>query len=421
MKTAYEIASERFKTDTSSSSNDTNDTSDTSNTNDSTTDIVKNDEEDNGIMDLHWYGHFYSYTGFSRMNRALVFELSQKNIKIKIDVEPSKIDINDATLRELKYLEKQKISPDAPKVFSATVPLRFLHNGPKILYTMIETESLHPSYVGKLNLFKEIWVPSRFSKNLFEKSGVHPPVKYVPLGVAKHYKKQDLEFNFGPLKNFRFLSLFRWSYRKGYDLLLKSYLTEFSSSDDVSLIIVSNPHEGKTKDDMLREFKEIRNTIRKSENELPHVVLYTDKISEKYMPNVYSSADAFVLFSRGEGFSLPLYEASACGLPVISTFCTAHKDILKEDNSYLLKPKRYVRASLMGEGSKMAKMCGFYDGQLFPDFDMESIEEAQELLRDVYEDYDTATKKGEILTKEVKAYTWENSANKIKELLKKWE
>jgi len=39
-----------------------------------------------------------------------------------------------------------------------------------------------------------------------------------------------------------FLSVFKWEYRKGWDVLLKSYLKEFSKDDWVALYLLTNPY-----------------------------------------------------------------------------------------------------------------------------------------------------------------------------------
>jgi hypothetical protein len=81
----------------------------------------------NDPMEIHWYGHFTSYSGFSRMNRALVFGLANRNVKIKIDMQRCSMDINQATLGELQRLETNEISPFAPKIYGATIPLQMNH------------------------------------------------------------------------------------------------------------------------------------------------------------------------------------------------------------------------------------------------------------------------------------------------------
>lgn len=368
-------------------------------------------------MEIHWYGHFTSYSGFSRQNRAYAFGLSNKNTKVKVDIQEGTVDINNATHEQLKTMAKTEISPSAPKVYGATVPLRLAHGGPKILYTMMETsQSLHKGYVDKINLYDEIWVPTQQGKELFKANGVRPNIRVMPLGVDTvryNPNARPMRFDCG-LKRFVFLSVFKWGYRKGYDVLLKAFMEEFSASDDVSLLIVSRTDVNHKPEIIMEDFKNIRNGILKKDGELPHIALYDKPIKEKDMPGVYSAADAFILMSRGEGFCLPIYEAGACNLPIISTNCSGQAELLNHENSYLVEPEGYSEARINGNMSRLAKHCGFYEDQLFPNFGRESIEQAKEHMRTVYDDYDGAKDRVNKLGKIIREnYTWDTAVDRV--------
>ena len=366
---------------------------------------------------LYWYGHFTSYSGFSRMNRAMLFELANRAVNIKPDIEKGSVEIGESTVAELKRMGKIQLRPDAPKVFGATVPINMCHAGRKILYTMMETsETLHKDYVGKLNLFDEIWVPTHYGKNLCLKNGVRPPIYVMPLGVdTDRYKKSDAKYNFGIERNgFTFLSVFKWGYRKGFDLLLRAYLEEFNSDDDVTLLLVSRNEVDPDKDRIVKDFQYIRSGVDKEEENLPHVALYDKVIPERDMPKVYNSCQSFILLSRGEGFSLGVVEAASCGLPVIATNCTAHTDFLTEENSYLVEPQGFINVSTNGNLKRLAGHCGFYDGQMFPNFGPESIEQTKKHMRYVFENREEAEFKGALLTDLIrKEYTWGRAADKV--------
>jgi len=368
-------------------------------------------------MEIHWYGHFTSYSGFSRQNRAYAFGLSNKNTKVKVDIQECAVDINKATHEQLKLMAKTEISPSAPKVYGATVPLRLAHGGPKILYTMMETsQTLHKGYVDRINLYDEIWVPTQQGKELFKTNGVRPNIKVMPLGVdTTRYQPnaRPMRFDCG-LKRFVFLSVFKWGYRKGYDILLKAFMEEFSSSDDVSLLIVSRTDVNHKPEIIMEDFKNIRNGILKSDADVPHIALYDKPIKEKDMPGVYAAADSFVLISRGEGFGLGYYEAGAAGIPVIGSNCSGQADLLDYENSYLVEPEGYSHARINGNMSKLAKHCGFYEDQLFPNFGREAIEQTKSHMRSVYEDYESAKVKSTILGKIIREnYTWDMAVDRV--------
>ena len=69
------------------------------------------------------------------------------------------------------------------------------------------------------------------------------PLKYEPLDIATIGKcvlggrKPNLSS-----KEFVFLSVFKWEYRKGWDVLLKAYLKEFSEADRVALYLLTNTY-----------------------------------------------------------------------------------------------------------------------------------------------------------------------------------
>lgn len=372
-------------------------------------------------MEIHWYGHFTSYSGFSRMNRAMVFGLANRNVNIKLDMQRCAVDINQTTLRELQRMESTEVSSSAPKIFGATIPLSMSHGGKKILYTMMENEdTLHKEYVERLNLFDEVWVPTHHGERIFKKNGVTRPVMVMPLGVeTSRYHSKVEPMNMGDLGTFRFISVFKWGYRKGYDILLKAYMEEFSSQDDVSLILVSRSDVDNNPNRIAEDFNAIRMGIDKKNEDLPHVSLYSKHITEKDMPSVYKAGDAFILISRGEGFGLPYYEAASCGLPVIGSNCSGQKDLLTEDNSFLVDPDDYVTAKINGPLSKLAKHCRFYENQVFPDFGPTAIMKTREHMRYVFENYDKALRKAAILQKHVRANcSWENAVGKVYDRLR---
>jgi len=372
------------------------------------------------LMEVHWGGNFLDYGGFARLNRSMVFGLSDRNVVVKTEVQSYINDINEATRTRIQEMSKVKINPRAPKVVGVTMPMDISHTGYKIIYTMIETSNkIHKDYAEKLNLFNEIWVPSHYAKDMFIKSGVRSRIEIIPLGVdPTRYRPQESIMDFGQdLKAFKFLSVFKWSYRKGYDILLRAYLEEFSSQDDVSLLLMSRDLSN-LKDSgvekMIEDFQVVVRGVGKAEEDLPHVALYPEKVPERDMPKIYNACNCFVLISRGEGFCLPYCEAAACGLPVIGSNCTGQTEFLTHDNSYLIDPEDYQESNLTGSFTGMAKMSRFYEGQEFPVFGAEAIKETRKAMREVFEGSETVNQKAKKLRENVvKNFRWEQTLDKV--------
>ena len=371
-------------------------------------------------LEVTWSGNMLDYGGFARLNRSFVFGLSNRNVKVRTEIQEYYNNVNDSTRKVLEELSNTPVNPKSPKVFGASMPMDMSHTGKKIIFTMIETsQGIHKDYREKLNLFDEIWVPTEIGKKLLKDSGVRAPIYVIPLGVdIDRYNVDAKPLTLKTkLNKFKFISVFKWSYRKGPDLLLKAYLEEFSSKDDVSLLLVTrtlNVPEDVGLKTIMQEFENIRQTVKK--DDLPHVALYPELVSERKMPSLYKACNAFVLMSRGEGFGLPNLEASSCGLPVITTNCTAQMEYLDKDNSFLVDPQEYAVSSLSSSGgfSKMAKMAHFYEGQYFPVFGEESIFQARRHMRYVFENEQEAKEKNNNLIEKIKKdYVWDLAIDKV--------
>ena len=208
-------------------------------------------------------------------------------------------------------------------------------------------------------------------------------------------------------RGFRFLSVSWWGPRKGFDILIKAFVGEFYDSDDVCLVISSRDHGNKTASDIASEIKRIVSATGK-EDRAP-IILHSKVTTDAELASLYNACDVFVLASKGEGFSLPIVEAASCGLPVITTNCTAQATYLDNENSYLLEPEGYEKADPKdGRPSSVGRWCKFYENQPFPVFGAKSIGKLGELMRSTYEDRETADRKALALQEKVRTtMTWD--------------
>jgi glycosyltransferase involved in cell wall biosynthesis len=63
----------------------------------------------------------------------------------------------------------------------------------------------------------------------------------------------------------------------------------------------------------------------------------TTGIPMETMARMYNALDVFLLPTRGEGFGIPIVESMSCGVPVITTNCTAQKEICKDSGAWMIK------------------------------------------------------------------------------------
>jgi len=380
------------------------------------TEMPKLPEPDCSEFDVccHWTGPMFDYGGYARMNRTYIIGLKSMGALIKTDPVESVTNVNEKTEEFLRYLSRTKLPGKYPKVFGMTIPDIVSHGGRKILYTMMETSNhVHQEYAERLNLADEIWTPCTWNRDVFKASRVYPEIRVMPLGVDTNIYKpgaEPLQFSNG-LKEFRFLSVFGWSYRKGFDVLLQAYLQEFGPDDDVSLVLSSRfvgTLEKSSHDRILGDFNTVKRLVNKTEAQMPHVVLHSAYTPEHRMPKLYASANCFVLISRGEGFGLPYCESGACGIPIIASDHGGQKDFLDEDVAYMVPHFGYYTSRRTDPPFKnMAWISHFYEDQEFPQFTPESVEILQAKMRHVYENYSEAQEKAKLLRQRiVENYDW---------------
>src|SRR4051794_38527408 len=224
----------------------------------------------------------------------------------------------------VQRVERSGMSTDAPLPHVADVEVR--HQWPP---------DLGPAPAGRLALIQpwefgaiprewvgpieenvdEVWVPSEFVKRMYVESGVAAErVHVVPNGV-------DLE-RFTPegptldldAPGLHLLFVGGLIARKGPDVLLDAYHAAFAGRDDVTLIVKdfgARGLYGSTDREGLRAYA--------GAGTLPRVVLLEEELSGEQMAALYRSCDVLVHPYRGEGFAMPVLEAMASGLPVVTT------------------------------------------------------------------------------------------------------
>ena len=344
------------------------------------------DFADNSFMDNKIYvklkGHIYESGGYAKVNRNLIKGLTDLGVKVAVD--PLGKDLGDyPKFNGLKFIAIDSLIPS-------------IGNGSfgkyRILYTTVESYTLNKGFVECCNSYNEIWTTSDFCAEIMKKEGVTRPIFVFPNTISSIYN-DGVEFHeFNPeLNSFVFLSVFNWSWRKGYDLLLKSYLSEFTEKDDISLLIISRVN-GKESDIPKKTIDEYIKRM----GATAHIRRIGKEIEEEDMPSIYKSCSAYVSFSRGEGFGIPFAESSLCGLPVIATNCSGHSMFLNSENSTLIEVDKPRKITGNDQG------VDYWLGLEMPALDTPSVlEAARGALRGVYTHYTSAIEKNELLREQI--------------------
>ncbi len=363
-------------------------------------------------------GIFYDAGGYAKVNRNLAMKLHEAGFKVKIDAKRSTNQLNEAELADVVKLSHTQISRKHILIDSIIPSFSEASTGAyKVLYTTIESYTVPKQFIECCQFYNEIWLTSDWSADILRKHLPDKPIYSVPTGADPDlYKPHGPRFDFRPnVKDFIFLSVFGWNYRKGYDVLCKAYFDEFSAEDNVSLIIMSRYqsghsrfHKNKIRDDIDEIMKKFPN------KDLPHLLRCNRVIPEQEMPNLYRAADCFILTTRGEGGNLCAPEAALCGLPIIMTNCSGQQGYLRADNSYMIEIDHLqeIRPGQMH--------LHYWDGQQFPALTSTEVHmQVRQAMRSTWENYSEAQLRNNNMRKMImNSFTWNHTANAAAKRLK---
>jgi glycosyltransferase involved in cell wall biosynthesis len=274
--------------------------------------------------------------------------------------------------------------------------LRFPATSYMIGRTMFETDRIPENWVSKCNEMDEIWVPSQFNVETFSRCGVKKEKLFVmPECIdTEVYDPQHIVAARLPYPSeFAFLSIFEWTNRKGWDVLLDAYFGEFTNSDRVCLYLRTNimnlPGESSRHyiQSMINEFIEKKHSDRR---DLPHVELMLEELPFGDLLRLYKAVDAFVLPSRGEGWGRPYMEAMAMELPVIATNWSGNTEFTTHENSYLIESETTEEI--------IDNQIKFYDGHRWA---KPSITQLRTVMREIFSNPEEAKAKGKLARREI--------------------
>lgn len=365
-------------------------------------------------------------SGYAEVSKRVVYQLSQQDIPIswhQFTVDDSKYDENDPIYQVSKKTISQNIEFDTA-IFCCTPDLWFKYierfkikfiNKRMIGYTTWETNKLTDLFVKYCNLMGEIWVPSIFNKEVFERCGVDVPIKVVPypfikqplpdvnidslrslLTISKWYGNKSDLFKYGPDWKV-FYTIGEWNDRKNLESTVRTFCETFTVKDRVKLIIKTF-HLDYTE-------KNKKWCVDKLENILvdfkdpPEILLITDNITDNNLRIIHSVGDCYYSMTRGEGFYLSAFDAFNYNKDVIISSFGGQCDYLGK--SY----KGYIGYELVNVDFKEREII--YDNR--QKWANPSVEDASVKLQTVYSNNQKRSSDFVLLGDELKDICYKNS------------
>jgi len=255
--------------------------------------------------------------------KAIINSLLEKSAKLQLE------DVRDMTLIHFsiatEYMSKQQ-SP-------------FKRN---IGFTMLETDRTAPGWAFKCNQMDAIFVPSTFCLSSFMQSNITVPIRIVPFGIDFDIYKPDGEKLLPNLPTkYNFLTVGQWLQqgdRKNITGVLRTFLNVFKGNKDVGLILKTYHESAGTRDKLavVNSIYQLRQEFGLTPEDPPHIYLVHGAMSAESMGKLYRQADAFILPTTGEAWGMPLMEAAATGLPIITTGGTGAESFLNPEFTIFL-------------------------------------------------------------------------------------
>lgn len=270
---------------------------------------------------LCYTGPFLDASGYGEATRNAIMALRAAGCDIKTQRISFTGNINYKTRaakicqelesREVDY--KIKIIHTTPDVYKNYKEQGKYHIG----HLFWETDKLPRSWVMHCNTMDEIWTGTELNKKSIIDSGVNVPIYVFAQSIdtdipdVRPYKLPN--FN-----GFLFYSIFEWNERKDPKTLINAFWKEFKGDYNAGLLIKT--HKSTYSADGV---KYIVDEVNRWKNALgwkdtPRLFLHTNISDEEEKHRIHETGDCYVTSNRGEGWNIPIAEATLHRKPVIS-------------------------------------------------------------------------------------------------------
>ena len=286
-----------------------------------------------GLLRLRAVGHLWGYHGYAVAFRYILSALERLGATVSASPvgrtprdKKHEIPEHEAVRR---WVAAGRNEPHV--VLSFLSPprlqrLRSLRSTRHVAIAEFESAALPDAAMHRLNQQDEIWNPSQWGAASFASSGVKVPVHWMPHGVDLDVFRPADDRPVDP-DRLRVLTVATFQPRKGYDVLFRAAARALRVTD--TLAVVAYRARAKDVIDLADRCSQEVGVDRGPAIEVVPPELSTAELSE-----LYRSADAFVLPTRGEGDGLPIREAMASGLATIATAAGPVVEVLSETTGY---------------------------------------------------------------------------------------
>lgn len=298
-------------------------------------------------MKILYIGHYKEGSGWS--NAAINNILALDSIGLDVVCRNVKLTPYHASLPDrIIELEKKDIN-NVDYCIQHVLPhhlvgtQKFKKN---IAYFVGESTTIkYTPWAVNLKLMDEVWVPSKYCKNVLLDTIPENKIKIIPhcFDLTK-YTQQYPKFNFTNHQDyFKFYYIGEINDRKNLDCVIRSFHSEFGQNEPVMLILKIKKY-GIQPDQLFKQTNEYIKNIKTLLRIYPNIsreVIITNEMDNSMIMALHQSCDCFVNPSHGEGWSIPAFDAMCFGNTPICSNEGGPSEFISNENTGTLVSGTY--------------------------------------------------------------------------------
>jgi len=215
----------------------------------------------------------------------------------------------------------ERSRPEDINISFVSMPIQDHYQGTNIQWVVFESTRVPPTVMSTMLTADQVWVPSEWGRKILVDSGIDPDrCHVVPEGVdSSQYHPYNPRVE-SPILSY--LIAGKYELRKSIIETIYAWVQEFGNDPDVELVVKSNYFTNQA-----AKYNELSGWIESIGSHNVRVLWGTSSASD--LIDLYQQSHIFVLPTKGEGWGLPLIEAAAVGLPIITVMHSAHTEFLQ--------------------------------------------------------------------------------------------
>jgi glycosyltransferase involved in cell wall biosynthesis len=300
----------------------------------------------------------------------------------------------------------ERSQPQDINISFVSMPIHAHYKGTNIQWVVFESTRVPPTVMSTMLAADQIWVPSEWGRQTLIANGADPERCHViPEGVnSSQYHPYNPRVD-SPILSY--LITGKYELRKSIIETIFAWIREFGNDPDVELIVKSDHFANQ-----VEKYNELSNWL--GTTGVSNVRVLWGPIPDADLVDLYQQSHVFVLPSKGEGWGLPLIEAAAVGLPIITVMHSGHTEFLQHIQSSVISVD-YDMVPIACEEYKFFYPTEDGNWGAWAQPRIDSIRQALRTSRDNYTVLQSRAFANSTIIRD--AFSWERSVDRVVNLL----